>query len=221
MIDPQVRNQLLSLSTPLIVDARFRLGLPESHLDPAIRPVVPFSRMVGTAVTVLLDVTTDEASADLQPLVQAYESQEKTSFSIIVIQVPPELHADGIFGGGAATLSRRNGFVGALVDGAARDSHELQDMEFPVFSRTIAPGYIVGKTSAVAVGEPVLIGGRTIHAGDMIVADNDGVSIIRPDEFDNVVARAQEIKEWEDRFHAAIAEGKSVEQAVEIFGSIP
>jgi 4-hydroxy-4-methyl-2-oxoglutarate aldolase len=94
-------------------------------------------------------------------------------------------------------------------------------MEFPVFSRTIAPGYIVGKTSAVAVGEPVLIGGRTIHAGDVIVADNDGVSIIRPDEFDNVVSRAQEIKDWEDRFHAAIAEGKSVEQATEILGSIP
>jgi regulator of RNase E activity RraA len=55
MIDADLLNTLSSLSTPLLVDARLRLGLPEGDLDPGIRPVVPFSRMVGTAVTVRLE----------------------------------------------------------------------------------------------------------------------------------------------------------------------
>ena len=221
MQDVELRNTLLSCSTPLFVDARVRLGLPESHLDPGIRPVVPFNRMAGTAVTVRLEVAPNEASADLTPLVWAYESQYESSGSIIVIQVPAERHGDGIFGEGAATMARRGGFVGALVEGAVRDSLELREMQFPAFSRTIAPGYIVGKASAVAVEEPVLVGGRTIHAGDVIVADNDGVVILRPEELDEVVARALAIKEWEHRMHSLMTEGKSAKEAEELAGLMP
>ena len=221
MLKPQMHNTLLSLSTTFIADARVRLGLPESHLDPSIRPVVPFSRMVGTAVTVLLEVADDEASADLRPLVAAYEAQSPDSISIMAIQVPPELHSNGIFGDGAALLARRHGFAGAVVDGAVRDTHELSKMEFPVFSRTITPGYIVGKCSTTSVAEPVVIGGRTIHQGDVIVADNDGVIVIRPEELDEVVKRAQAIKEWEEKVHNASSEGKSREEVMRIAGPMP
>ena len=221
MQDAGFRNTLLSCSTPLFVDARVRLGLPESHLDPGIRPVVPFSRMAGTAVTVRLEVAPNEVSTDLTPLVHAYESQYESSGSIIVIQVPAELHGDGTFGEGAATIARRSGFVGALVEGAVRDTLELQEMRFPAFSRTIAPGYIFGKVSAVAVGEPVLVGGRTIHAGDVIVADNDGVVIVRPEELDEVVARALAIKGWEHRMLSLMADGKSTKEAEEHAGHMP
>ena len=219
MLDAELRNQLLSLSTPLIADARVRLGLPQSHLEFTIRPVVPFSRMVGSAVTVLLEESNE--AAGLQPMIQAYESASGTSPSIMVIQVPPALHGNGIFGEGAATLARQYGIVGALIDGAVRDTHELQQMQFPAFSRTIAPGYIVGKCSAVAVGEPVTIGGQTIHPGDVVMGDNDGVIILRPQELLEVVARAQAIKEWEERFHRSIAAGNSVEETSKLAGPMP
>lgn len=159
MLDAGTRNALLSLPTPLIADAWVRLGLPESHLDPAIRPVVPFSHIVGAAVTALLQVAEDEASADLQPLSEAYELRWESSFSVMVIQVPTELHSYGIVGGGAATRAVRNGFSGFLVDGASRDTEELRRMEFPVFSRKVAPGYIVGKSTVKAIGHPVVVGG--------------------------------------------------------------
>ena len=217
MLDPQVRKQLLSLSTPLIADTRVRLGLPECHLDTAIRPVVPFSRMVGMAVTVLLEEA--EKKDGLQPMVRAFESA--TSNSIMVIQVPSALHGHGIFGEGSATLARRNGFVGAVVDGAVRDTPALRDMQFPAFSRTVSPGYIVGKCSVVAIGEPVTIGGRTIHAGDVIMGDNDGVVVLRPSELAEVVARARAIDKWEQQLHRALAEEKSVEEARKLAGPMP
>ena len=220
MLDANLRESLLSLSTALLVDARDRLGLPESHLDPGIRPAIPFCKMVGTAVTVRLDLAQDPESADLTPLNQAYESQSGAG-AIIVIQVPTALHAQAIFGEGSATFAGRQGFVGALVEGGLRDTKELRDMNFPAFSRTIAPGYIIGKASAVAVGEPVTVGGRTIRSGDVIVGDNDGVIVIEPDELDEVVARAVAICEWETRFHAMLADGVSYADVLEQVGPTP
>ena len=206
-------DSLLLLSTPLLVDARVGLGLSESPLDCGIRPVVPFSRMCGTAVTIRLEIARDKAEADLKLFDQAFRPNQEADFPIIVIQVPAELHGYGIVGGGMATLARAKGFVGALVEGAVRDTHDLRDMDFPAFSRTITPGYIVGKASAVELNQPVVIGGRTIHAGDVILRDNDGVVVIRPDELKDLLARAQEIKDWEGRVHGMLADGQSLEVA--------
>ena len=221
MLNSQLREKLESLSTPLLVDARVRLGLPESHLDPGIKPVVPFTRMIGRAVTIRLKVENDPSLADLTPLTDLYEAQSPGTWSIIVIEVPEELHGRGIVGGGAATLARSHGFVGALVEGTARDSHDLREMDFPVFSRSVAPGYIMGKTTAIDANEPVVIGGRTINSGDIIVGDNDGVIVIRPDELDDVVAKALAINEWEHSMHSAFAAGKDSIEATEISGPMP
>jgi len=217
----KLRECLLSLSTPMLVDALVSEGLHESHLDAGIRPVVPFSRMVGTAVTLRLEAVSDEAEANLTLISQAYQSGPGTNYPIIVIQVPVDLHGYGIFGQGAAMSSRAHGFIGALVEGAVRDSHDLRAMEFPAFSRTIAPGFIIGKASVAAFNEPVVIGGRTIHSGDVIMGDNDGVVVIRQEKLENVVSRAQAIKDWEVRSNKMIAEGMSFEEADELTGPMP
>lgn len=221
MIDADLLNTLSSLSTPLLVDARLRLGLPEGDLDPGIRPVVPFSRMVGTAVTVRLEVARDETSADFGLLTQAYESGRGSLASIIVIQVPEELGRYGIVGEVAAVRARARGFVGALVEGAVRDTDDLRRLKFPVYSRTIAPGNIGGKVTAVDISGPVHVGGRAIHPGDLIVADNDGVVVIRPDRIGDVVAMAVAIKGWEGRLSRVLAEGIGYDEAAERAGPRP
>ena len=221
VLKPEMQEELLSLSTPMLVDAKAVLGLPESHLDPGIRPTVPFTKMVGTALTVRIEAAPDAASADLTAYLQACESDSESCCRILVMQVPVELHSWGIFGEGSATLARCHGFVGALIDGAVRDTEELRAMGFPVFSRTISPGYIVGMATAVAPGEPLEVGGRTIHSGDVIVADNDGVIVLRPGELTPVVERARAIKEWEHRFHGMLAEGKGYEETAKLAGPMP
>lgn len=221
MLTPELRERLLELSTALLVDARLRLGLTEHHLDPGIRPVVPFSRMAGVAVTVRLEVASNEASADLSLYAQTLASGNGAAAKIVVVQIPQPLHAYGIFGEGAATTARINGFTGALIEGAARDSHELKDMGFPAFSRTLAPGYIVRKAKAVCAGEPVVVGGTTIYPDDAILGDNDGVVVIRPDELDAVIDRAEAIKRWENEIHGHLAKGLTGAQAIEIVGPVP
>ena len=160
MLSPELRQRLANLSPALLADARVRLKLPESHLDPGIRPVVPFTTMIGTAVTVELEAVEDEASADLTPLLDAYQAQSRPG-SIMVIQIPQTLHGHGIFGEGAASLARRHGFTGTLIEGAVRDTPDLARMEFPAWSRTVAPGYIVGKSRVAAAGQAGA--GRGMH----------------------------------------------------------
>lgn len=220
MLSPELSQRLANLSTALLADARVRLKLPESHLDPGIRPVVPFTAMVGTAVTAELETVEDEAAADLTPLLDAYQAQSRPG-SIIVIEIPRELHGHGIFGEGAATLARRHGFAGALIEGAVRDTPDLARMEFPAWSRTVAPGYIVGKSRVAAAGRPVRVGGRTIHPGDIVAADNDGVIVIRPGESEAVIARAEAIKEWEQRVHQASSDGADYREVLRRAGPMP
>ena len=65
------------------------------------------------------------------------------------------------------------------------------------------------------------IGGRTIHAGDVILADNDGVSVTRPDELIHVVARTTAVKQWEQRVHGTVADKMSAEELKQFAGPIP
>jgi len=221
MLTIEKRDALLKLSTPLVADAMDRLDLPEGVLDPAIRPVVPFTKMVGTAVTVLLKSQPDPTKADLDIYSQAFESGRDVCCPIMVVEVPKEHHHRGIFGEGAATMGLQNGFVGALIDGAVRDTPDLRRMNFTVFSRTIAPGYICGKVEAVSSGEPVCIGGITIEAGEIIFGDNDGVVVINPANLDAVIEKAQAIQQWEHKVHSLIAEGCSFNDAHRKAGPMP
>jgi regulator of RNase E activity RraA len=221
MLNRETQRRLLSLSTPLLTDARVRLDLPETFLDPGIRPVVPFSKMAGTAVTARLKKVDDPSEADLSPIMTLYQSQEKSSCPLIVIEIPEELHRYGIFGGGAAAAASTGGFVGALIEGAVRDSAELREVNYPAFSRTISPGYIVFISAVESVGEPVTVGGRLIHNGDIIVGDNDGVLAIKPDELDSVLAKGEAIAEWEDKVHKLLLKGADRDEIFEAAGQMP
>ena len=209
MLTAEMRDSLLSLSTPMLSDAMGQLGLSETHLDNSIRPLVPYSKMVGTAVTVRLVSEKNDDPRALRPLVRAYETQSDTSWAIMVIEVPTDLHRYGIFGDGAATMARTHGFVGALVDGALRDTAELQATGFPVFSRTIAPASMLGKASVAEVGGTVVAGGQKIRAGDVVVADNNGVLIIPPEKAMDIVTRAAAIDAWEVAHNKLLSQGKT------------
>jgi len=222
MLTAEMRSSLLTLSTPMLSDARGELGLSETHLDSGIRPLIPYSTMAGTAVTVRLQRERHADPRALTPLIRAYETQSNTCWAIMVIEVPTDLHGYGIFGDGAATMARTHGFVGALVEGGVRDTAELQAAGFPVFNRAIAPASMLGKASVAGVGGTVVVGGQKIKAGDVVVADNDGVIIIRPEEVVDVVTRATTLDAWERAHNKLLAQGKTHAEADRLVGpSVP
>lgn len=113
----------------------------------------------------------------------------------------------GLWGEIASTAAMVKGIRALVTDGAVRDTDEIEKLGFPVFSRGIS---IKGTTKRQAglINHPISIGGVLIEAGDIIVGDTDGVVVIPLKEAEDVLKRAQEITEFENKVISGIREGK-------------
>ena len=221
MLTDALASRLSKLATPLVADALSRLGLAEVVVGPEIRPVVPFSRFVGISVTLKIRKRKEDETPDMPHYRQAMSSGHKLIRPVLVIEVGPELKGRGVFGSGAATFARTQSFVGAIIDGAIRDSHDLKEMGFPVYARGLSPLYVVPHARSESYNEPVRVGLATVSPGDVVFADHDGVLVLNPATLEDVVTRAEQIGQWEHRVIGAFAQGKSVGQALAEGGPMP
>ena len=86
-----------------------------------------------------------------------------------------------IFGELMATFMKVRGVRGIVCDGAVRDADALAKMEnFPVYARAVTPNGPY-KNGPGQINVPVVIGGKVVHPGDIVVGDGDGVLFIRPE----------------------------------------
>jgi 4-hydroxy-4-methyl-2-oxoglutarate aldolase len=95
-----------------------------------------------------------------------------------------------------------------VIDGGVRDTEEMAEMDFPVFSRSVT---VVGtaKDYAGDFSSPVRVGGLTVRAGDLVVGDSDGVVVLPRDAVDSVLDKADQRVADEQRILDDIRHGKS------------
>ncbi|MCI3272071.1 RraA family protein [Streptomyces cylindrosporus] len=115
-------------------------------------------------------------------------------------------------GGNVCAVAQRRGVAGFVLDGLIRDLAEVREMRFPVFARGVIP--IPGAKAAVApLGEPVTCGGVRVEAGDVVVADEEGVVVVPAARRDEVLTAAraklakeaaESLDEWEEAHRARI-----------------
>ncbi len=221
MLTEKIKQALSLLSTPLIVDSMEELGLKEYLLDTKFRPIAPYSKMIGTAITVEIEQNNSKEKANLDLLSKAYETPHNVLNPIISISVPASLSKSSIFGGVASVRAQMRGFSGALIGGSVRDTHELQKSNFPIFSSSISPGRITEIASAKSTGNPIEIGGVKIHQGNIVFGDNDGVIILPESKLSNIVDLAFEINTWEGELKSFLTQGANYEQIIELIGKSP
>jgi regulator of RNase E activity RraA len=93
-------------------------------------------------------------------------------------------------GGNVCAVAQRRGVAAFVLDGLIRDLGEVRELGFPVFARGVIP--IPGtKNGPGTHGEPVRCGGITVRAGDVVVADEEGVVAVPADRHDEVLASAR------------------------------
>jgi regulator of RNase E activity RraA len=80
--------------------------------------------------------------------------------------------------GGLVSLAAKSRIEGAVVSGCIRDLDEISALGFPVFAKAKSPVSGYGRLEVVSVGEPVVIDGVVVRAGDLVVADADGVAFV-------------------------------------------
>jgi regulator of RNase E activity RraA len=112
----------------------------------------------------------------------------------------------------SASIGRRQGELGAIVDGAVRDIDHSREIGYAIWSRSVSP--ITGKwrVETVAVNQPIAICGVTVNPGDLVLADEIGVCFIPRERAADVLERAQRIAANEATRQSKIASGAPVSE---------
>jgi regulator of RNase E activity RraA len=222
MLTKEKREALLKLTTPLVGDAMWSLKI-DTQVDPAIKPVFPFTKIAGTAVTLQLKaIENKHERVPLPHYQEAFKAGLEVYAPIMVIELPKESwFSGGIWGGGASTQGKANGYVGVVVDGSVRDTEEMKELEFPAFARQVTNSFIIGKVESVSFNQPVTIGGVKVRPGDIVFGDNDGVVIIPAEHLDAVIGKAQAVQQWEAKVLGLVKRGVPMDDADEQIGPMP
>ncbi len=106
------------------------------------------------------------------------------------------------------TACRQLGIAGVVMDGAVRDSLEIDEMDFPVFSVGTNPNGPT-KNNGGRIGHPISLGGVTVHAGDLIIGDADGVVAIEREAVAGLLPLAEHKVQVEAKRIAQIQQGNT------------
>ncbi len=214
--DPEVLQgfkELLKIYSPscVVADVQERAGVMRSYL----KPLTQDTRFVGPALTVRLEPGNQVDCLDALSVAQEGD--------VIVVDAAGETETS-IWGGLMSGLCQMKGVVGAVVDGGIRDTDETRDLGFFIFSKAIVPrsthSPYSGRMDPIEINVPIQCAGVIVNPGDLVLGDEIGVTVIPLEKAAEVLEKAREQADKEEKTRAKIREGKTVEELLAEFGRL-
>jgi len=200
-----------------VSDAMEQLYGTKAYMSHDMRPLAQ-TKFAGPAVTVLLKKEEHhEGSPAQQGMLDAIDEAPAGSVYVIVLEDGLDYAA---VGGLMTTAMKVRGLTGAIVDGSVRDTPQIAKLQFPVFSRGVAPSTTINHYRFAGKNIPVLCAGVQVRPSDIVVADMDGVVVVPKEKAAEVLKRAQQLDDTEHSMLPFIEKYKSIRQAVAKFGRL-
>jgi regulator of RNase E activity RraA len=200
-----------------VADAMEQLYGQRAYMSHDMRPLF-MAKFAGPAVTVLMKQEEHkEGPPASQGMLNAIDAAPAGAVYVMVL--PKGLDFAGI-GGLMATAMKYRGLAGAVVDASVRDTPQIRRLQFPVFSRGVAPSTTINHFRFVGANVPVECAGVRVNPNDIIVADEDGVVVVPRAKAAEVLKKAQQLDDIEHQMLPFIEKFHSIRQAVEKFGRI-
>jgi len=197
--------------TGTVSDAMDELGIVGVVPAYALPPVTVGTRIVGPALTVrniqrtaqihraALDKTNTQGESEAHNLAEPGD--------VLVIE---GVVGCSNMGGQSATVARRQGFIGAVVDGTVRDPQQYREMGWPVWCRGFTPVTGKWRMQTVEINGVVQIAGIQVSPGDLVCADEAGVAFVPRERAAEVLDAARKIDAGDTKRKADIDKGASV-----------
>ena len=180
-----------------------------------MKPKAADKKIIGPAITVKL------TAGDIVDCLGIFEIAKPGD--VVVIDAFGETETS-IWGGLMSGLARHSGIVGAVIDGSCRDTDEAVMLGFPITAKVSGPRAAhtaySGRKEPIEINVPVCCGGVIVRPGDLVVADEIGVSVVPYEDLAKVYPIAREQADKEIATREEILKGATAEQLLAKFGRI-
>ncbi len=203
-------DDVMSLSA-VISDSMGR----DCTMRPDMKPKAADKVIIGPAVTVKL------TAGDIVDCLEVFDVVKPGD--VVVIDAFGEENTS-IWGGLMSGLAKNEGVVGAVIDGSCRDTDEAKFLDFPVTAKVSGPRAAhtatSGRKEPIEINVPIVCGGIIVNPGDLVVADEIGVSIVPYDQLERVAKEARKLADAEIASREEILKGATYKDLLAKFGRI-
>jgi regulator of RNase E activity RraA len=199
-----------------VSDAIEQLTGRKMYMSHRMKPIFT-TKFAGFAVTVLLKKEANEDPNALTGMLTAIDQGTKDSVYVMVVEDGNDIAG---MGGLMGTAMYSREYAGAVIDGGVRDVAYLKKIGFPVYALGIVPSTSIHHYRFGGSNIPVVCDGVEVKAGDIVVADQDGVVVVPRADAPKILTLAQDMDFKEHSMYAYIEKLKSIEEAVKRFGRL-